>query len=461
MVSIPFDSGLRGALLKSTQAVKLTELCMEAESMIRNSILTAAIALGFVFSAHAQQHDFYLHDGDRVLFYGDSITDQRNYTMMIETYVVTRYPGLKVKFTNSGWGGDRVTGGGGGDIELRLNRDVIPYHPNVITIMLGMNDGGYKAATEASDKAYFDGYRHIWETINKDLPQSRITAIEPSPYDDVTRLPAFPVSGGIAYNDVMVAYGKWVSNFANENHLTLADANTDFVHMLQRANATDPSVAKDILADHIHPSFGGALMIGEAVLKAWNARPVVASVAVHVDGSRVKLDHTEHTAVQALAEVNGGVRWQQTDDALPLPFVQWQEMWGAGPTVGLVIKSSDITDALNQEPVRVSGLRSGVYSLRIDGSSIGTFTSDQLAAGINLALLKTPMTDQAMAVYQLTVQHGDLHYDRWRHVQVPFGNTPAGIDAMAKLDALEDAVVEQQRAASVPKQHTFEVVAEQ
>jgi hypothetical protein len=35
---------------------------------------------------------FYLHDGDRVVFYGDSITDQRLYTTFIETYVVTRFP---------------------------------------------------------------------------------------------------------------------------------------------------------------------------------------------------------------------------------------------------------------------------------------------------------------------------------------------------------------------------------
>ena len=176
---------------------------------MRNAALALAAILCAVPAALAQKNDFSLHDGDHVLFYGDSITDQRNYTMMIETYIVTRYPTMKVRFTNSGWGGDRVTGGGGGDIDLRLSRDVVPFKPSVITIMLGMNDGGYKAATEASDKAYFDGYRHIYQTLQKDVPGARITAIEPSPYDDVTRPPAFPVQGGIAYNDVMKAYGKW------------------------------------------------------------------------------------------------------------------------------------------------------------------------------------------------------------------------------------------------------------
>src|SRR5712692_10805534 len=87
------------------------------------------------------QADFYLQDGDRVVFYGDSITDQRLYTTFAETYVLTRFPALRVKFVHSGWGGDRVSGGGGGPIDVRLRRDVIAYRPTVMTIMLGMNAG--------------------------------------------------------------------------------------------------------------------------------------------------------------------------------------------------------------------------------------------------------------------------------------------------------------------------------
>src|SRR5213593_169719 len=93
----------------------------------------------------ARAEAFYLKDGDRVVFYGDSITDQRLYTTFAETYVVTRFPKLDVSFVHSGWGGDRVTGGGGGPIDLRLRRDVFAYKPTVMTIMLGMNDGSYRA----------------------------------------------------------------------------------------------------------------------------------------------------------------------------------------------------------------------------------------------------------------------------------------------------------------------------
>jgi lysophospholipase L1-like esterase len=98
------------------------------------------------FAAHAQSAAtaFALHDGDRVTFYGDSITDQREYTEDVEEFVLTRYPAWKVSFHNAGVGGDKVTGGGAGPIDLRLDRDVFAWHPDVITIMLGMNDFFYQ-----------------------------------------------------------------------------------------------------------------------------------------------------------------------------------------------------------------------------------------------------------------------------------------------------------------------------
>ena len=92
------------------------------------------VLLVFV-AALAAQARFYLKPGDRVVFYGDSITDQRLYTTFVESYAVTRFPGMNVAFVHSGWGGDRVSGGGGGLIDTRLSRDVYAYRPTVITIM--------------------------------------------------------------------------------------------------------------------------------------------------------------------------------------------------------------------------------------------------------------------------------------------------------------------------------------
>src|SRR2546426_6779565 len=117
--------------------------------------------LVLALSSTAAAQDFSLKNGDTVVFYGDSITDQRLYTTFAETYVLTRFPKLDVSFVHSGWGGDRVTGGGGGPIDLRLRRDVFAYKPTVMTIMLGMNDGSYRAFDGKIFEAYAKGYQHI------------------------------------------------------------------------------------------------------------------------------------------------------------------------------------------------------------------------------------------------------------------------------------------------------------
>src|SRR6266699_3106142 len=158
---------------------------MKPTSLVRTFCLVAFIAL------QARAENFALKDGDRVVFYGDSITDQRLYTTFTETYVLTRFPRMRVSFVHSGWGGDRVSGGAGGPIDVRLQRDVIAYKPTVLTIMLGMNDGSYRAFNPDIFQRYASGLESIVMNVKSALPGIRITAIQPSPYDDVTRPPTF------------------------------------------------------------------------------------------------------------------------------------------------------------------------------------------------------------------------------------------------------------------------------
>src|SRR6266702_2011539 len=101
-------------------------------------ILTGTLLLNAI--GEAQQ--VALRDGDRVVFYGDSITAQRLYTVYVQTAVRARYPEWNIRFYNAGVGGDKVTGGIAGPIDERLTRDVIARGPTVVTIMLGMNDRG-------------------------------------------------------------------------------------------------------------------------------------------------------------------------------------------------------------------------------------------------------------------------------------------------------------------------------
>ena len=132
------------------------------------------------------------------------------------------------------------------------------------------------------------------------------------------------------------------------------------------------------------------------------------------------------------------------------------------PLVALVLQSSDFMEALNQEPLTVRGLAAGRYTLKIDSEPAGTFTAEQLAHGINLAELPTPMARQAAEVHALTLRHNNVHAARWRQIQVPLekDNSPHVSKALEALDELEADIVRQQRAAAIPKARHFELTAE-
>jgi lysophospholipase L1-like esterase len=397
-------------------------------------------------SALFAQGSFFLKHGDAVVFYGDSITDQRLYTTFVETYAITRFPNLDLKFVHSGWGGDRVTGGGGGPIDLRLTRDVYAYKPTVMTIMLGMNDGRYKAYDQEVFDTYANGMKSIVKNVKSTFPGIRVTLIEPSPYDDVTRPPMF----ADGYNAVLVRYGHFLRDLAKTENLWVADMNAPVIDELAKANMADAEGAKKLLPDRVHPGAGGHLLMAKALLKSWNA-PSIVSV-VEIDAAAGTTTRSENTSVSAL-KPEGSVAWDQTDKALPFPL----DMKDAG--IMLAVRSSDVIQALDQELLRVTKLVAPRYRLKIDGEDVGTFTREQLTDGINLATLpSTPMLKQAAEVHAYTLRHNNIHFVRWRQVQVPLEPVLAHKQAaMDALDALEGDLIQQQRTVAQPRLHHYEL----
>ncbi len=402
-------------------------------------------------TVHAQTPSFALKAGDRVVFYGDSITDQRMYTLFVEQYVVTRFPQLPIRFVHSGWGGDRVTGGGGGPIDTRLDRDVTAYKPSVVTVMLGMNDASYRAFDAGIFQTYSRGYQHLIEKIKKDNPGVRLTLIQPSPFDDITRPPTF--DGG--YNSVLKRYSAFVGELATGEGATVADLNTPVVAVLQRANTTNATVAQKIIPDRVHPLWGGHLIMAASLLKAWNAPALVS--AVRLDAATGK-SAAENARVGGFKTASGGVvSWTTWENALPFPIQPPDP--NAADAFQLALQSSDFIEALDQERLTVTGLSAPRYALAIDAQAVGTFSKDELATGINLATLPTPMLKQAQLVASLTRQRANLHNARWREYQVPQSSDPQAASflpaLLKRLDAAGDELAQAQRAAAKPRPHTF------
>ncbi|MEI9892587.1 MAG: GDSL-type esterase/lipase family protein [Chthoniobacter sp.] len=87
-------------------------------------------------------------------------------------FFYTRYPKLHIHFHNSGVGGDRAK-----DALTRFDEDVAAYKPKYVTILLGMNDGGYRDF----DKPTFDTYQQDMTTLLDKIDGLGATAIPMTP----------------------------------------------------------------------------------------------------------------------------------------------------------------------------------------------------------------------------------------------------------------------------------------
>jgi predicted GH43/DUF377 family glycosyl hydrolase/lysophospholipase L1-like esterase len=387
---------------------------------------------------------FYLHPDDRVVFYGDSITEQNYYNQFVELYTLTRFPHMRVHFYGAGVGGDRVTGGWAGPIDQRLSRDVFVENPTVVTIMLGMNDGGYQPTTSQIDSTYKTGYQHILDSIRQHAPAARLTLIGPSPFDDVTAPPTF--AGG--YNAVMQHFAEEGRALAQQNGAAFADFNPLVVAALEKAQTVDPRVAKLLLPDRVHPEPAAHWVMAEALLKAWSAPAIVTSVTIDAKAARVAA--SENTAIDQLKRESDTLTWTQLDNGLPLPFDK------ANAITGVLLEITDIQKTLNQQPLFISGLAPGQYALRIDDRDIGKFSADELAAGINLADYNTPMRSQAQVTSWDVRDLVDTHYIHSR-MRIHAAGTGAEDGGADRLQAFEDSLEDKIYAEAAPLPHHYEL----
>jgi hypothetical protein len=142
---------------------------------------------------------------------------------------------------------------------------------------------------------------------------------------------------------------------------------------------------------------------------------------------------------------------------LPFPILSPDPRDAA--TFNLSLRASDFIDSLDKEMLTVTGATAASYALKIDGQDVATFTREQLAAGVNLAALPTPMLKQSEVVAALTVRRTDAHQSRWRDLQVPLGGNKDISDDlahdMADLDRLDADLAKTQHDAAQPKSHVF------
>jgi lysophospholipase L1-like esterase len=327
--------------------------------------------------------------GDRWCVLGDSITHRGFYHRYIELFYLTRFPSLKLDVINCGISGDRATGG-----EKRLAWDCLNANPTVVTVMFGMNDVGHwlyePAATGAdieqqrakSAETYDKAMRRLVQALRGSGAQ--VVCILPSPFDDTADLPATNAPG---CNSALVKFGQQVRAIAQELQIPVVDFNSPLTSINAEKQKLDPHFTI-IGPDRVHPKEPGHLIMASEFLKSQQLQGVVSRI--EIDAAARRAGALENCEVSGLSVKPDAVSFTCLEKALPFPIPE-----AAKPALELIPFVQDF----DQETLRVTGLAAGDYELKIDGQTVRTYTSAELASGVNLAMEKsTPQYQQALAV---------------------------------------------------------------
>lgn len=206
--------------------------------------------------------------GAVVLFQGDSITDAgrnrsledrvndfemlgRGYPLYAAAGLLAARPDRDLRILNRGISGNRVP-----DLDKRWERDCIDLKPDLLSILIGVNDYGHTRGSnyDGTAERYLSEYRRLLERTRKMLPGTKIVICEP-----------FLIHGGTVLDD------SWEPAFAGYRRvaaLLAAEFNAGFVPFQEVFNAAlEKAPAGYWGADGIHPSTAGAVLMAEAWLK--------------------------------------------------------------------------------------------------------------------------------------------------------------------------------------------------
>ena len=340
-----------------------------------------------------------LQDGDTFVFLGDSITHQCLYTQYVEDYYYTRYPDRRILFHNAGVSGDRAA-----DALDRFAEDVATFKPKYITVLLGMNDGGYQqfdlgifntyetGMTELADRMDALGAVEIF--MGPTMYDSRVASVTPPRWLKDQEKIALATH---YYNAVLAFYGTWVRDTALERGEGYVDLLGPLNYHTTQQRLEDPAFT--LIPDAVHPGPAGHAVMAFELLEQMNADRSVSGVNASrkPDGS------------WRVASPDGGVSEVSGDGAsLRFTFKAQALPWVLPPEAALGYEITKSGHKMGNERLSVRGLKPGKYSLKIDGIEVGQYTHAQLGAKVELqGNEKTPQYQQALAVALLNKECND------------------------------------------------------
>lgn len=324
-----------------------------------------------------------LKPGDRLAICGDSITEQRMYSRILEDYLTMCAPELGVTVRQYGWSGERAGGFLG-----RMTNDCLRFQPTVATTCYGMNDHEYRPYEPRIGLSYLENMRGMIRGFKAN--GVRVIVGSPGP---VGKMPHWVQSAKGTVTDLNESLAR-LRDMGVELSLTekvgFADVFGPMMSAQERAWTRFGTGFAVSGKDGVHPGWAGQTVMAYAFLRGMGLPGEIGTLRVDLSTGRMK----STPGHEVLAGQGGAYRVRSAR----YPFVPCLEP-GQG-TAGYpecAAKNGELDDTIasafqlipfNQELNRFVLVARGGKAPRYTvtwGGTTKTYPAEMLAKGINLA----------------------------------------------------------------------------
>ena len=309
-----------------------------------------------------------LKPGDRLAICGDSITEQKMYSRIMETYLTVCVPHLGVTVRQYGWSGERAPG-----FLARMTNDCLRFSPTVATTCYGMNDHEYRPYEERIGKTYREKSTAIVTSFKK----AGARVVQGSP-GCVGKMPSWVKTATGTVEDLNLSLCQLRNigiEIAQKEHAAFADI---FWPMLTAGFDARQKYAPDYAIagkDGVHPGWAGQLVMAYSYLKAMGLNGNLGTFTVDLASGKAAAT-TGHRVVS-------GKPGEVTLTSNRYPFCADGDEKSDG-SIRSAMTLIPFNQQLNRLTLVAKNGKAKNYKVTW-GAETRTYTADQLARGVNLA----------------------------------------------------------------------------
>lgn len=382
---------------------------------------------------------------DRLAICGDSITEQKMYSRIMETYLTVALPELNISTRQYGWSGERAPG-----FLARMTNDVLRFHPTVVTTCYGMNDHLYRPYEDSIGETY----KTNQEAIVRGFKGAEVRTI---------------IVGSSGCMGQKNAWG-FVKGTPEERNLNLCNLRNIDVDIAKHehvgfADVFWPMFTGDFFArekfgdsyaleggDSVHPDWAGHTVMAYAFLKALGVQGDIGTITVDLKNGKAKVTKGH----EVVSSGDGKI----TITSSRYPFC------AAGATnVHTTIRSGMTIVPFNQDLNRfiLIAKHATAPNYKVTwGEESHTYTADQLKKGVNLAddFQVNPFSASFKAVDDAVAKKQAFET---KQIKEQFHGAAGKLnmeETVEKTEAERAPLVEAIHAAFKPVTHTITITAE-